>query len=101
MTRKKRRSCRRNLRIARRNKKMKSIRAEGEVLYQRLKELRAIERAEMDAARAEDRAWLMQMEPLIRQYPDLSKKFDWLKSRWAQAEAADRHQADSSQGVPA
>ena len=81
MTRKKHRSCRRNLRIARREKKMKSIRAEGEVLYWKLKELRAVERAEMQAERAENLAWLKQREPQIMADPALRQLYESLKKR--------------------
>jgi aminoglycoside phosphotransferase (APT) family kinase protein len=36
---------------------------------------------------AQSRAELLVLEPAIRQDPELSELFDWLKSRWAQEEA--------------
>lgn len=94
---KKRRSCRRNLRIARKQKKLKWIRCRVDVLASQLKVYRAIERAELEAEAARGRAELMILEPLIRQFPDLSKMLDWLKDRWQWAEGGDPHHNDSPQ----
>jgi hypothetical protein len=71
----KRRSCRRNLRIARREKKLKWIRAQIEAAATRLKELRKIEIQEFEAEAVADFAWLQNAEPLIAGDPVLLRSY--------------------------
>src|ERR1035438_8409471 len=61
----KRRACRRNLRIARRKKKLKQIRTHVDVVVSWLKEFRAGELAEMQAAVAQGWEELKVLEPVI------------------------------------
>ncbi len=80
----KRRSCRKNLRLARKRKKLKWMRDRVDTIITWLKPHREVEMAEMRAALAKSWAELAVLEPLIRQYPDLSELLDWLKSRHSQ-----------------
>jgi hypothetical protein len=77
----KRRACRRNFRVARKRKKLKWMRNRVDAIITWLKPHREAEMAEMRAALANSWAELTILEPLIRQYPDLSEILDWLKSR--------------------
>lgn len=77
----KRRSCRRNLSIARRNKKLKWIRANVECAAMQLKKYREVERARTEAALAEDLAWLKQRESLIHADPGLQSLYELLTKR--------------------
>ena len=69
----KRRSSRRNLRIARRKKKLKWIRTKCEALYWKLKPFREAELAEAEAALAQSHAELKQLEPKILADPLLAR----------------------------
>ena len=80
------RACRRNLRRARERKRLKWIRTRVDAIASWLKECRAIEIADSEAAFATSMAELAILEPRIRQYPDLSEMLDDLKRRQAQAE---------------
>jgi len=81
------RSCRRNLRRAREQKKLKWIGSRIDAMYRWLKEYRAKEIAESEAAFTASMAELGVLEPRIRRYPDLSAMFDDLRLRQAQAKA--------------
>jgi len=75
-------AARRNLKTAR---QWKRIRQSVESAYTALKPLRAAELAEMEAAVAEDRAWLQEREPMILADPVLHHLYDLLPSRSASA----------------
>jgi hypothetical protein len=61
----KRRSSRRNLRFARKRKKLKLLKTRFEILAVQLKEFRAMEKTQLEAEIANDRAWLQKIAPLI------------------------------------
>ncbi len=79
------RACRRNLRRAREQKKLKWIRAKVDIMIPWLRALRAVEMAEMDEADAENRAWLKERESVIIADPVLRQMYDLLPSRRAGA----------------
>jgi len=83
----KRRACRKNLRLARKRKKLKWMRDRVDAIITWLKPHRELEMAEMAEALAKSWAELTVLEPLIRQYPDLSELLDWLKSRRIQSDS--------------
>jgi len=83
---KKRRSSRRNMRIARRKKKLKWMKAHVKVTLKWLKMFTSTELADMEALVAKDRAELALLEPIIRKYPQASELYDWILARRARAE---------------
>ena len=77
-TRKKRRACRRNLRRARKMKKLKWIRSQYEPLYQRNKARLAEEIAELKAALKDDLAYFKEREHLIIDNPTLREFYEFV-----------------------
>ena len=80
-TAKKRRTCRRNLKLARKAKKLKKVWADVDAAYAQLKPLRAAQIAEAEAAAAKSRAWLKAREAEILADPLLRRVYDLLPSR--------------------
>jgi hypothetical protein len=95
----KRRSCRKNLRLARKRKKLEWIRDRVDTIIPWLKAYRAVERAEREAARAENWAWLKEREPQIMANPMLRKLYESLPSRIASAGAEKLDGQNHSSGV--
>jgi len=79
----KRISCRRNLKRGREAKQLKRLRTEFEAKMRLLRSARAVERAEMQAARAENWAWLKANEENIMADPTLRRMYELLPSRIA------------------
>jgi len=67
----KRRSCKRNLRLARQKKRLKQVRANLLITIPWFRTLRAYERAESSEEKARARASLKAMEPQIMSIPSL------------------------------
>ena len=91
----KRRSCRKNLRLARKRKKLKWMRDRVDTIMTWLKPHREMEMAEMEAALAKSWAELTVLEPLIRRYPDLSEILDLLKSHQNRSDSDQSPACDS------
>ena len=74
------------MRIARRKKKLKWMKAHVKVTLKWLKMFTSTELADMEALVAKDRAELALLEPIIRKYPQASELYDWILARRARAE---------------
>lgn len=74
----KRRSCKRNLRLARRRKKLKQITANLLITLPWVQALRKFERAETEAEKARAWASLKEMEPAVMSTPSLRPYYKFL-----------------------
>ncbi len=72
-------AARRNLKKARHVRQFNRLRAEGEAAYTTLQEYRAVERAELEAAVADDQVFLKQRENVILADPVLRTLYQSLK----------------------